>query len=361
MFSEEGDSEASARAADRARVVHLDIQIRDLREKLRALELEKKIAQERLDSYKYPVLTVPNELISEIFLHVLPVYPLAPPLAGPSSPTALSQICRRWREIALATPSLWRAITLYGHEDPSPQRTETWLSRSGVCPLSISVTDFGTQSKTLAPFVPHCARWEHAFLHLYPSQFPTIDVPLPRLRHLSLHIVPDDDLYSATFPHAPLLRSVVCDDNTAANIILPWDQLTSLTLHSVFPSECTPILQQTPNLVYCKLDLIHEDDDLHEPDIRFPRLESLSFVEGLDPVTGYIETFIVPALRNLKIPDSFLGPDRIGTLASFISKSGCNLRKVHIGGKLSLPAASYREAFPSIAKFAFDKKIRMKQ
>ncbi|KAJ6498453.1 hypothetical protein C8R47DRAFT_307055 [Mycena vitilis] len=301
MPSEQGDSEASARTADRARVVQLDIQIHDLRGKLRALEFEQELAQERLDSYTYPVLSVPNELISEIFLHVLPVYPLAPPLAGPSSPTALSHICRRWRQIALATPALRRAITLHGHENPSPQRTETWLNRSGLCPLSISVTDFGTHSETLAPFVSHCSRWEHASLHIHPSQFATIDVPLPLLRNLLLHLIPDDALSTTTFPHAPLLRSVVLDDHTVGNIILPWAQLTSLTLHSVFPSECTPILQQAPNLVYCKLDLIHGDDHLPEPDIALPRLESLSLVEGLDPVTGYLETFIVPALRNLEI------------------------------------------------------------
>ncbi|KAJ7684229.1 hypothetical protein DFH06DRAFT_1155067 [Mycena polygramma] len=361
MFSEEGDSEASARAADRARVVHLDIQIRDLREKLRALELEKKLAQERLDSYKYPVLTVPNELISEIFLHVLPIYPLAPPLAGPSSPTVLSQICRRWREIALATPSLWRAIKLSGYDDPSPRQTETWLSRSGRCPLSIRVANLGNSvpAAALAPLIPHCARWEHAILHLSPSQIATIDAPLPLLRHLLLYVEPQDGLSIATFPHAPLLRSVVLDDAIAANIILPWAQLSSLTLFSVFPSECTPVLQQTHNILHCKLHLVFEEGAPDEADIRLPRLESLSLERG-DPVTGYLETFIVPALRSLEIPDYFLGPDHIGTLTSFVSKSGCKLQKVHISGKLSLPAASYRIAFPSIL-FSFDEKLRINQ
>ncbi|KAJ6498448.1 hypothetical protein C8R47DRAFT_306923 [Mycena vitilis] len=338
MLSEQGDSEASARTADRARVVQLDIQIQDLREKLRALEFEQELAQERLDSYTYPVLSVPNELISEIFLHVLPVYPLAPPLAGPSSPTALSHICQKWRQIALATPALWRAITLHGHETPSPQRTETWLNRSGLFPLSISVTDFGTHSETLAPFVSRCSRWEHVSLHIHPSQFATIDVPLPHLRHLLLHLVQDGALATTTFAHAPLLRSVILNDYTVENIMLPWAQLTSLTLHIVFPSECTPILQQAPNLVYCKLRLVFEEDAPDEPDIPLPRLESLS-LESTDLVPRYLGTFIVPALRSLEIPDYFLAPDYIGTLTSFMSKSGCKLQNVHITEELSLPAA----------------------
>ncbi|KAJ7705931.1 hypothetical protein B0H14DRAFT_2415857, partial [Mycena olivaceomarginata] len=53
-----------------------------------------------------PVLTLPNEIISEIFVQFLPVYPLSSPSTGPFSPTLLTQICRRWREIALTTPLL---------------------------------------------------------------------------------------------------------------------------------------------------------------------------------------------------------------------------------------------------------------
>ncbi|KAJ6560151.1 hypothetical protein B0H19DRAFT_945240, partial [Mycena capillaripes] len=66
--------------------------------------------QERLNSFKYPVLTLPAEIISEIFVHFLPIYPSCPPLTGFLSPTLLTQICRKWRHIALTTPALWRAI-----------------------------------------------------------------------------------------------------------------------------------------------------------------------------------------------------------------------------------------------------------
>jgi hypothetical protein len=57
------------------------------------LQSEKQLAQERLDSYTYPVLTLPNEIVGEIFVHVLPAYPLCPPLTGPDSPNSLAQIC----------------------------------------------------------------------------------------------------------------------------------------------------------------------------------------------------------------------------------------------------------------------------
>ncbi|KAJ7834594.1 hypothetical protein B0H13DRAFT_1467448, partial [Mycena leptocephala] len=89
------------------RVVDIDAEILDLERSLFALRNEKALLQHRLDSYKYPVLTLPNEIVSEIFIHFLPIYPFCPPLTGILSPNLLTQICRRWREIALATPGLW--------------------------------------------------------------------------------------------------------------------------------------------------------------------------------------------------------------------------------------------------------------
>ncbi|KAJ7882301.1 hypothetical protein B0H13DRAFT_1629544, partial [Mycena leptocephala] len=97
----------SALAADRARVADIEARILELERSLAALRLQKTVVQERLDSYKYPVLRLPNEIVSEIFTHFLPIYPLCPPVAGLLSPTVLTHICRKWREIALTTPDLW--------------------------------------------------------------------------------------------------------------------------------------------------------------------------------------------------------------------------------------------------------------
>ncbi|KAJ6588192.1 hypothetical protein B0H19DRAFT_1098293, partial [Mycena capillaripes] len=76
------------------------------------LDAERNLLQKRLDAYTYPVLTLPNEVVSEIFGHFLPVYPTSPPAIDLLSPNLLGQICRKWREIALTTPVLWRAISV---------------------------------------------------------------------------------------------------------------------------------------------------------------------------------------------------------------------------------------------------------
>ncbi|KAJ7832824.1 hypothetical protein B0H13DRAFT_1734586 [Mycena leptocephala] len=132
----------SALQADRTRLADIEVKIQDLERSLAAFRAEKTLLQERLDSYKYPILTLPNEITSEIFIHFLPIYPLRSPIAGILSPTNLTQICRQWREVALATPALWRAmdVILYDHLHPFKQEFaifDIWLSRSCSCPLSI--------------------------------------------------------------------------------------------------------------------------------------------------------------------------------------------------------------------------------
>jgi hypothetical protein len=72
-------------------------------------------AQLQLDSIVYPVLTLPSEITSEIFICCLPtsstdvernaVDPHAPPML-------LSHVCQAWREITLSTPALWATIDL---------------------------------------------------------------------------------------------------------------------------------------------------------------------------------------------------------------------------------------------------------
>jgi hypothetical protein len=67
--------------ADRARVARLaavEAKILDLERSLPRLRAEKSLAQERLESFKYPVLTQPNEITSEVLIHFLiPALPAA--------------------------------------------------------------------------------------------------------------------------------------------------------------------------------------------------------------------------------------------------------------------------------------------
>ncbi|KAJ6589352.1 hypothetical protein B0H19DRAFT_1226897 [Mycena capillaripes] len=348
----------AGREEDRARLADLDAQILSLEFSLSTLRAQKARVQRRLYSYKYPVLTLPNEIVSEIFLRFLPVYPLRPPLTGILSPTLLTHICRRWREIALATPILWRGIMISNGDvalGSLLRICDMWLSRSGCCPLSIRMDrdeDEVADESFLAAIVPHCARWEHLELCLSSSDLHTIERPMPFLHHLSL-ILQDYLGNKPAFFDVPLLRTVVLNDQAALGVILPWAQLTSLTLKHVYPHECVPVLQQTSNLVHCELQLFTFGGDDQLPDITLSQLESLTLMARA-PIVGYLETFIVPGLHKLEIAGYLLGSSPIDSLASFISKSGCKLQEVRITGDRELYQSVYRDAFPLIQNFYFE-------
>ncbi|KAJ7028557.1 hypothetical protein C8F04DRAFT_62795 [Mycena alexandri] len=101
--------------------------------------------------------------------------------------TSLCRICRRWREIALSTPKLWRAnrIEVAGDYEEQDMRLEllgTWLSRSGHCPLSLSLTGY-VGSNLLRSTLLYCRRWEQVeicipFEHLHLIQH--FEMPLLR-------------------------------------------------------------------------------------------------------------------------------------------------------------------------------------
>ncbi|KAJ7482474.1 hypothetical protein FB451DRAFT_1029804, partial [Mycena latifolia] len=120
-----------------------EAQVRELERSIRFLEHEMAFLEARLHAYTYPVLTLPAEIISEVFTHFLPVYPQRPPTTGLLSPLILSQICRQWRAMPIPTPALCRAVKVdlrTGREnrvDTELHLLNTSLSRSGSCPLSI--------------------------------------------------------------------------------------------------------------------------------------------------------------------------------------------------------------------------------
>ncbi|KAJ7653703.1 hypothetical protein DFH06DRAFT_524785 [Mycena polygramma] len=354
-------------AADRARIAEIDVEIfsqlppisgdlesgdfstLDTGISIRELELraEQALVQERLDSYKYPVLTLPPEIVSDIFVHFMPPYASCPPLRGPLSPTSLTQICREWRYIALATRALWTAVSF------SPRRdlTAPFEHRQHMLGLCF------------ASLVPLRTRWECIEITGPTSHqlAALVEEPLPLLSHLVVKNNITHSFFSLNLSQAPRLRTVVLNGYSTAptctghpSITLPWSQLSSLTLLQAAPCDCVSILQKTSNLVHCVLDLwvLYEIDVAN---ITLPLLESLRFDPTSDAQPGLLNSLVTPSLRILKLNQEFLAPSPIDSLASFISTSGCKLQEVmiytHLEREEALPEESYRYAFPSMSFF----------
>ncbi|KAJ7208333.1 hypothetical protein GGX14DRAFT_319385, partial [Mycena pura] len=71
-----------------------------------ALEEKRRAILECLNDVVYPILTLPPEITSRIFVHCLPHHGRVRP-SPRSAPLVLTQVCGQWRAVALSTGELW--------------------------------------------------------------------------------------------------------------------------------------------------------------------------------------------------------------------------------------------------------------
>ncbi|KAK6978003.1 F-box domain-containing protein [Favolaschia claudopus] len=355
-----------------AKILDLEAQITALQSSISELRAAKQPVQQRLDSYRYPVLTLPNEIIGEIFLRFLPPYPKPPPPTGILSPTSLTQICRQWRNIALSTPALWRAIDVdsaaitayqWMQAEYTASLLQLWLERSSPYPLSIRVVRFDPSAPLLSILLSHQARWEHFEATCYNARVLVnlaLDAPMPLLRSFSLHFTCEElgDPKRSILQNAPLLRTVSVDDCGVLGVTLPWSQLTSLNLRCLYPEECMSIFQHALRLVHCTLHLWDgseapqgdDQSDHAQEDVVLPCLETLIIQPSSDVDPEFLTRLIMPALLHLSLPEAFLTwpeDDPIPYLKELLAKYGCQLQELQIFDA-SAAESLYRSAFPSI-------------
>jgi hypothetical protein len=292
---------------------------------------------DRLDSYKYPVLTLPNEITTEIFLHFLPARPIP---IGRLSPLFLCQICRKWREVALSTPSMWSAIHLNldnTHRYAQQLRLlQTWLERSKGYLLSVALDrsqgnydDMTRTTQFIEAILPHSARWADMMFVLPAEELPLIRGDMPCLRRLVFGPPYPSDNEVTPFDRAPNLTDVSLStffDPFA--IVLPWSQITTLA-GVLYDYEIAQILHQTPRL---------EDFRVHVPGkpgipkiTEFPTISpvlhlSTLIVSAVDPSADFNgsmhlpDALALPGLKHLRLEECTLGVNPGDTIAAFVSR-----------------------------------------
>ncbi|KAJ7286571.1 hypothetical protein C8J57DRAFT_1664792 [Mycena rebaudengoi] len=368
----QGQETRSTRSAARARIWELDARILELERALAAARLERQeLFETHLIPYKYPILTLPSEITSEIFLHFIPVYPNRPDPRGIESPTRLGQICRTWREIAFRTPRLWRAIKLDLYQTPSTRILQldilsTWLLRSKNSPLSISMKYPLSYSEADLPqfaveITRHSSRWEYVELLLPSDNLRLIgSADFPLLRSLAFgaggyfHEPGSLDNVSS-FANAPNLTDVTLFKGCSPfRTALPWSQLTRLSADMLFTHECAEILQHASALVDFSTNMCGNDDEGElAPFKPLKHLQSLRLGDLKSspcPIQRRIlDALTAPALRHLQISEqlSVAGGHILATVAALISRSRCTLVSLQVF-HARLPEATYHAAFPSI-------------
>lgn len=228
-----------------------------------------------------PTRAIPNEILAEIFLFALPSSDAelrdSPDSCSPKAlQWSISQVCRRWRDVAICLPRLWAYIKLdfaehtLGGRFVTPlecaHKVDLLVERSGRLPLSVYMNEInlpgralksGPLSKPLFGILQaSMPRWKRLILALSSSTLQSLSgCMFPSLEALSLQ----DSIRNECNPgaqnpftakSAPHLRYLdIYDDPSEINsIILPWAQITEIKRLLIRRPTDAIYLTQIPNV-----------------------------------------------------------------------------------------------------------------
>ncbi|KAF5393038.1 hypothetical protein D9757_001122 [Collybiopsis confluens] len=288
--------------------------------------------------YIPPIHRLPNELLLTIFElssssnelrfrksacskasspGVSPKFPQLPTLA-------ISNVCTRWRGLALGTSNLWSQLKLEFIEselEPSLydgliSMLQLYLSRSRSAPLYLQVnirinkshhTPKGPFVYALVLLFKHHNRWRSFKLDSkHKLQLHRIEairaVSFPILEEMTItypnSLISTQDLN--LFTQAPLLRRFHTPDFRMKSSF-PWRQLTCLDIHA---PDAASIFRHCPSLVTLKLRSPAGWIAYKEPAISLNNLRSLTLVVKLAPeefLECVFSIFTTPALVELVV------------------------------------------------------------
>lgn len=217
-----------------------------------------------------PINRIPVELLGDIFswCRYIP-NANSEPLSSPNcrvtltdfdtlGADAFTQVCRHWRRVALAIPTLWSSITMVMPKRSDLATIQLWLRRSGTSPLYISLavpTDTSVTQDLFDILITEVHRWKTIyFVFLMPIEPSLLKLPNEALRQLesvelcclileTADVARYEQCWDVMFAPSSL-RKVTVDwihiKSTAA--VRPWQKLTALGLENVIIS---PALLET--------------------------------------------------------------------------------------------------------------------
>jgi hypothetical protein len=355
----------SVNANLRTRLTQVDASILELKLRLKSLEDNKQSIQDQLDGVVYPILTLPREITSEIFLHCLPPFPdVSDGMKGaPNSaqaPLLLLRVCRTWRDIAVSTPRLWVRLhldleRLLDVGEPNlEKKIEDWFIRAGACLLFFSVDGHPFDDRhfevaaTRAALVRFAPRLQTVSLGLQPRQlFSLIDIgPFPSLETLTLTV--DSDLFSffgdaqpgsKLLGAAPRLRNLIYRAGAVpSTFLLPYDELSTLTCENLSPDDFFDLLLWAPSLKNFTGSVEDEAVVRHTNIVTHGCLQSLRLSDGCYMYS--LPLLRLPALQNIHI-DTNIIPDECPDLLSFLGHSSASLRRFSTGVYISSMATEW--------------------
>ncbi|KAJ7666172.1 hypothetical protein DFH06DRAFT_268807 [Mycena polygramma] len=297
-----------------------------------------------------PAVVLPTEILADIFMMCLPpdasrfggdgyILLKKPRFLRPSeAPLLIASICRRWREVAISTPLMWLSLDLNSYRKKRDLEgvVSAWIERSLPYPLSFTM-DHSYSPIAMKELNQQCERWSIVELcvpECDPFVFDEVRGRLHCLEKLYLNFEIDCPHLVESFAEAPQLKVVRLNSGSLDPLLypisslLPWHQLTSLTLEEYIDVNCIEILRQCSLLVDC---CFSGDDAKRSGDsilslqpIVHHHITSLNISENSN-----LDTIRLLELPSLCVLELELGRttavDDAGLLVLLISRSCCQL------------------------------------
>ncbi|KAF8880963.1 hypothetical protein BD779DRAFT_1675629 [Infundibulicybe gibba] len=274
------------------------------------------------------MMNLPPEIIEIIFLKLCSSKTVFP-LQRDEPRLLVTQICSRWRAIALAIPSLWANIrvSLDSESRLLLDPICAWISRSAQSPLSFGMRNpthsYGSSTKLddlVFSVIQRCAslklcidEWTRVRLFtLPPGSLHALQKISISTRPVSYRSGPNEIPPATAFQQCPHLRQVKFafwgDELDPADFNLPWHQLTHLHMPScsLREYECLQVLQQCILLQECsiyifptRLDNLQRIQALSACPIVLPFLHTLHLELVRDHSVHFVRALRLPRLCNL--------------------------------------------------------------
>ena len=342
----------------------IEVEIQRLCELVETMKIKRKTIQKRIDDHNIilsPVRRLPLDVLHEIFFHCLPTH-RNPIMTSSESPLLLTHICSSWRAIALSSPRIWSKIHIPLPGDPGLNQgngtftdgtslsrlfqriagvlqlrcdaVRRWLSRSGTCPLSISIYHPSSYSNPQNSKVEELSQEMFNILLSFADRWSDVDLFMPEdiysqlqgntqpatfssLKSLKLNLYrnflgnnfesPPIRLLAAPSLCSITISATQSTYNMTGKLVQPvWNQLTHITITSAtIDTYLVFLLRQCPNLVFGHFMVVpaHWPDQplVDQGDIFLPCLESLGVNDSgsHETMTIIFNAIKAPALTKL--------------------------------------------------------------
>ncbi|KAF8154384.1 hypothetical protein K438DRAFT_1778014 [Mycena galopus ATCC 62051] len=322
-----------------------------------------------------PLRRMPNEMLQEIFFWSLPSVQdskYCTRFRIKDSPWILTQICHRWRVLAISTPALWSivAINYLDYEQENSvlyplAMVKTQITRAQKLKVHFHGSEYSNKNPQIEVFkclATHASSWEELDISLTSALIPFLaglQDQIPHLRRLSLQWEDPDTIHANVeaihaFQAAPLLNWVNIayswDARMRIPIFLPTTQLTSYRLDGPWKMHWN-ILTEALNLreAYIIIPFPQEWQDVDDHVIIYLHAMQLLFI-SYPQVLNYIR------IPNIEIVSIQIGYDEISGFEQWIRSFGYHFhprRMVLIGEPTAHLATWILGKNPSVVEFGF--------